>query len=751
MSFFCRFLPVHWQQATVAALVAALAVLPAAPAATSSPTDPPTAEVKYDNTLAKDFIMDAPWRVIDDQTVIPLTIILKDCDVDDIRDLHWIRCWDVTGGGSTVLWDHDFGDETIGNDASEDNYWTYITTVTEGHPGLINGTLLTPANLGYGAGDAIQLKVSIYYRDDWFNYTETRYLRVHVGSGPFPWPDDWYGGDTHYHSMYTNNIAEFGAPVPAVKLTAVALGLHWVTVTDHSCDLDETGDGTYSYATHQWEYTLQTPVGSQTFYRDVFAHGSSWGGLGADVSELDGPDCRLFRGVEINLASIDSDHYEQTLHCLFYNPDYIPSPLCGAIGERPVSPLLPDGLDQMAAEGLAYAAHPLNDLGGEWGGIDWTVNGTTWGDQDLTTALARETFRGLESFNTRETRYSSDQNNPWSDFDAGVPPDHPYPAELLAGIAAWDELLRSHLALPVRKIFLAGGSDAHGDFNFASYVSLDNYATDNAIGKVQTVVHVPGGYAPGNLPPMSEILAAYRAGRSVVTDGPFLEIGIDNDGDGDWYDAGDLEIGSDGVLNPEICPPLQLRWASLPEFGPATSVRLLIGQAGGTTTLLDFDPTTAGEGYEGETGFDLSGLGLGGSYYLRAELLTADSDAGHRAYTNPVWVFFDPLADVASDENAVGAEAPHRMRLLANTPNPFNPRTEIRFQLREPGAVFLAIHDLRGRAVRELLRDRPLGAGIHTVPWDGRDERGEAMPSGTYLVRLKAAGDQSWRKILLVR
>jgi len=56
--------------------------------------------VAYDNTLAKDFIMDAPWRVIDENTAVPVTIILKDCDVDDIRELHWIRVWDVTGGGT---------------------------------------------------------------------------------------------------------------------------------------------------------------------------------------------------------------------------------------------------------------------------------------------------------------------------------------------------------------------------------------------------------------------------------------------------------------------------------------------------------------------------------------------------------------------------------------------------------------------------------------------------------------------------
>ena len=123
----------------------------------------------------------------------------KHCDEDDIRDLHWLRVRDDANG--TTLWRHDFDDETIGDDPSEHNYWTCITNVTEGHPSLPDGTPLTPANLGYGPGDVVPLVVDVYYRDDWFNYTETRHLRVNVGHGPFPWPEDWYGGDTHYHTL----------------------------------------------------------------------------------------------------------------------------------------------------------------------------------------------------------------------------------------------------------------------------------------------------------------------------------------------------------------------------------------------------------------------------------------------------------------------------------------------------------------------------------------------------------------------
>ncbi len=621
------------------------------PAGTSSDNT-----VEYDNTLAKDFIMDAPWRVIDENTAIPVTIILKDCDVDDIRELHWIRVWDVTGGGSALLWDHDFNDERIGDDPSEDNFWTYITTVTEGHPSLPDGTSLTPANLGYGSGDDVGLKVSVYYKDDWFNYTETRYLRVNVGNGQFPWPADWYGGDTHYHTMYTNNLYEFGAPLPAVKLTAVAVGLHWLTVSDHSCDLDETGDGNYSYATQQWECTIQSSSGATTVYRDNTIHGSSWGALGADVSDLDSPEFRLYRGVEINLSSIDSDSWEKTLHALFYNPNYINSPYSGAIGERPVFPTLPVGLDMLAVDGFAYAAHPMDDLSAEWAGLDFGINGAVWGDEDLAIALLREKFRGIQAFNTRPTRYSDDQNNPWSDFDAGITPDDPYPAELLAGVTLWDQLLVEELASgQSRKFFFSGGSDAHGDFNYSSYMSLDNYATDNAMGKVQTVVYVSGEFGIDNLPPMIEIMEALRAGRSVVTDGPFLEIGLDRDDDDDWYEINDLKVGDDGVADPSLNLPLRIRWASLPEFGPITSLQLVAGDSAGTTTLATFAPNSSGEGYGGSATVDLGSFDLRGAFYFRAELLTDDGDAGHRAYTNPIWITFERPPAAISDLAATPA------------------------------------------------------------------------------------------------
>jgi len=88
--------------------------------------------------------------------------------------------------------------------------------------------------------------------------------------------------------------------------------------------------------------------------------------------------------------------------------------------------------------------------------------------------------------------------------------------------------------------------------------------------------------------------------------------------------------------------------------------------------------------------------------------------------------------------------------LAPASPNPFNPRTTIRFALAAAGAVELGIYDLQGRLVRQLLSEAR-EAGAHDVVWQGDDERGAAVPSGTYFCRLQAGGRELTRKLVLLR
>jgi len=89
-------------------------------------------------------------------------------------------------------------------------------------------------------------------------------------------------------------------------------------------------------------------------------------------------------------------------------------------------------------------------------------------------------------------------------------------------------------------------------------------------------------------------------------------------------------------------------------------------------------------------------------------------------------------------------------RLLAPVPNPFNPSTAIRYHLPAGGAVRVAVFDLAGRRVRTLVHDeRP--RGDHEAFWDGRDDSGREVGSGTYLVRLESGGVSSAVTVGLVR
>lgn len=89
-------------------------------------------------------------------------------------------------------------------------------------------------------------------------------------------------------------------------------------------------------------------------------------------------------------------------------------------------------------------------------------------------------------------------------------------------------------------------------------------------------------------------------------------------------------------------------------------------------------------------------------------------------------------------------------RLDRNRPNPFNPGTVIAYQVQSAGAVRLEILDPMGRLVRTLL-DGYLPAGEYETAWDGLDDHGGRVPSGTYLYVLRVADFTASRKLVLLK
>lgn len=88
--------------------------------------------------------------------------------------------------------------------------------------------------------------------------------------------------------------------------------------------------------------------------------------------------------------------------------------------------------------------------------------------------------------------------------------------------------------------------------------------------------------------------------------------------------------------------------------------------------------------------------------------------------------------------------------LKGNYPNPFNPSTTIRFGMREAGKVKIDVYNVLGQKVRTLVNDN-LGAGNHSVVWNGTDDRGRNVASGIYFYRMNTGSYSSTKKMLMMK
>lgn len=95
-------------------------------------------------------------------------------------------------------------------------------------------------------------------------------------------------------------------------------------------------------------------------------------------------------------------------------------------------------------------------------------------------------------------------------------------------------------------------------------------------------------------------------------------------------------------------------------------------------------------------------------------------------------------------------DPPRATRFVAAVPNPFNPTLAVTFELERAGAGSLEVFDLQGRRVR-ILRMGVMEAGRHDVTWDGNDDGGRRLASGTYVLRLSAPGGTDHRRVTMLK
>jgi uncharacterized repeat protein (TIGR01451 family) len=100
--------------------------------------------------------------------------------------------------------------------------------------------------------------------------------------------------------------------------------------------------------------------------------------------------------------------------------------------------------------------------------------------------------------------------------------------------------------------------------------------------------------------------------------------------------------------------------------------------------------------------------------------------------------------------SAVANARPDEFRLEQNYPNPFNSETQIAYTVTELDHISLAVFNLLGQSVRVLVQGLA-EPGSHTIRWDGRDEMGMPVQSGTYFYVLQGREQKQVRKMQLIK
>lgn len=179
-----------------------------------------------------------------------------------------------------------------------------------------------------------------------------------------------------------------------------------------------------------------------------------------------------------------------------------------------------------------------------------------------------------------------------------------------------------------------------------------------------------------------------------------------------------------------------------------------MGSSCGTSCDVDTCATEGANSFKQNTGYHISNLTAA---TLQAECNWWGKSTGPKPGTLYGSVDYspyrsgDPFASSEGPGVTETAKTPSRFALHHGFPNPFNPTLRIRYDVPDPGAwVSVAVYNVRGQLVAMLV-DRHVGAGEHTVTWDGESRHGTPVASGVYFVRMQAGKFTEVRKVTLLK
>ncbi|NOZ07416.1 MAG: hypothetical protein GXO91_00900 [FCB group bacterium] len=291
-------------------------------------------------------------------------------------------------------------------------------------------------------------------------------FQVYLATDRLPGSSQVIWGDLHYHSNYTEDMVEFGAPLEPTMLAGRALGLDFIGVTDHSYDLDDRPSS----------------------WTETDPNLERWHQSRQEIERLN--DRHNFSPFLIAAEEVTIHNSRgQNIHALVYDHDeFLPGQGDGA--EIPFNFSCDYDtktlFEHLPPKTLCIAAHPvipvplLERI---------LIKRGVWEAQDV----ADSGLAGLQILN-------------------GTPDEGFY-----RGISFWVGQL-----LEGRKLYIYAGNDAHGNFNWFRQIKTPMLSLhekkEQLLGVCRTGVFT-------ELPPdQSSVLAALKSGCCIITNGPFINI-----------------------------------------------------------------------------------------------------------------------------------------------------------------------------------------------------------------------------------
>ncbi|NQV37782.1 MAG: CehA/McbA family metallohydrolase [Candidatus Marinimicrobia bacterium] len=397
-----------------------------------------------------EIILDAPFRV-NPNTAIPISLLIKDADIYPIQLMSVSLIVNYPSGHQKTH-HHNF-DQIVGT-----HWFSYIFFIHPQETGNleIQGTIEFNINGKRRVVNTHNIKT-----------TPKSLLHVCVDQAQLPGSDSYYWGDLHYHSNYTEDFVEFGAPLETTNKTASALGLDFLAITDHSYDLDD------KYGS--WVETDEELT--------------KWKDSREEIRTINTKnEVLLIPGEEVTVKNAEG----RNVHLLVMNHEsFIPGSGDGAEKwSNTTSEYSIEEVISIAKENaLVIASHPFVPFSKLEQRI---LNRGKWEDNDI----IHENLHGLQILNGEVDE----------SFDIGL--------------KNW-----IHLLLSGKKIFIYAGNDAHGNFNQFHQIKIPMLSTwthrNQILGQCRT------GIIKKDALTLDSSIDALQSGKCIITDGPALILEIE--------------------------------------------------------------------------------------------------------------------------------------------------------------------------------------------------------------------------------